>query len=128
MKRNLIAVVLFGVASAQAGVASAGTVISNGTTLSNGLSFANGINFSSGLNFSNGLTFSNGVNLQARRVSEGSFDTAPSSTVGPESVAARPTSECIIEPERCLVDAPRSEVPGVVQSITLPDGSTYAVR
>lgn len=113
MKRNLIAVVLFSLASAQAGVASAGTAL-NGMPI-------NGINI-------NGLAM-NGINVQAKRVNERSSERMPFSAVGSEDVAARPRSECMVEPERCAIDTPRSHAPGgSLQSVTLPDGSIYTLR
>ena len=114
MKRNLIAVVLFGVASVQAGVAWTGPPQGNGIGV-NGINLANGQN-------------RNGISLQAERLNERSLERIPSSTVGSENVAARPTYECITEPERCAVDSPRLHALAAVQSVTLPDGSTYAVR
>lgn len=118
MKRNLIAVVFFSLASAQAGVAWAGAT-ANGMPL-NGLS-VNGV-------LENGL-YINGIDLQAKRPNDPSLDRMPPSANGSENVAARPRSECMVEPERCAIDTPRAHAPGAsVQSVTLPDGSTYMVR
>jgi hypothetical protein len=113
MKRNLIAMVLFGLASAQAGVAWGGLP-------TNGLSI-NGMPL-------NGV-FVNGMPLNGLYVNGRSLNSMPSSTERSESVAARPRSECILEPERCAIDTPRSQAPGAsVQSVRLPDGSIYTVR
>ena len=66
----------------------------------------------------------NGIDLHAKRPNERSLDRMPPSANGSKNVAARPRSECFVEPERCAIDAPRSQAPeSSVQSITLPDGS-----
>jgi hypothetical protein len=148
MKRNLIAVVLFGLASAQAGLASAGGVLQNGVSLNgavlqngvalNGVNLANGVLLNGAVLFNgvalNGATLQNGVvlngmNVQANRLGEHSLDRMPSSADRSESLAAHVRSECSGEPERCELGMPRSRATQpYIESVTLPDGSIFTVR